>query len=306
MKFCNKFPGGVWPVMLTPFTKDNEVDYPSLAELVKWYISKGIDGLFAVCQSSEMKELSLAERIKIAQFVVEKAEGRVPVIASGHISTTLEEQAQEINAISATGIDAFILVTNRMATKDENDDIWITNLQKLLSMIDDKIPLGFYECPFPYKRVMSEKVTRWCAESGRFYFIKDTSCDINNIRMKLEICRDTNIKIYNANTTTLLDSLKLGAAGYSGVMANMHPELYSWLCKYPRESSAEKLSDELTVLSFIEKQLYPVNAKYFLQLEGISINLDCRTKDLMCFSETFAKEVQMIHRITKRLDSEFL
>ena len=30
---ANDFPGGVWPVMLTPFTDENKVDYPALAAL---------------------------------------------------------------------------------------------------------------------------------------------------------------------------------------------------------------------------------------------------------------------------------
>ncbi len=29
------FPDGIWPVMLTPFTEDNQVDYPALKELVE-------------------------------------------------------------------------------------------------------------------------------------------------------------------------------------------------------------------------------------------------------------------------------
>lgn len=82
----NRFPGGSWPVMLTPFTDSNEVDYEALKELVDWYIENGVSGLFAVCQSSEMFYLSLEERIKYAKKTVEFAAGRVPVIASGHVS----------------------------------------------------------------------------------------------------------------------------------------------------------------------------------------------------------------------------
>ena len=48
------FPGGSWPVMLTPFTAENTVDYPALKELVDWYIENGVSGMFSVCQSSEM------------------------------------------------------------------------------------------------------------------------------------------------------------------------------------------------------------------------------------------------------------
>ncbi len=66
-----RFPGGVWPVMLTPFTEENQVDYPALKELVEWYIENGVDGLFAVCQSSEMFKLTLEERVGIAAKVKE-------------------------------------------------------------------------------------------------------------------------------------------------------------------------------------------------------------------------------------------
>ena len=82
-----RFPGGVWPVMLTPFTEENQVDYPALKELVEWYIKNGVDGLFAVCQSSEMFKLTLKERVTAAAKVKEYAAGRVPVIASGGAGT---------------------------------------------------------------------------------------------------------------------------------------------------------------------------------------------------------------------------
>lgn len=57
----NDFPGGVWPVMLTPFTEDNEVDENGLRVLVDWYIDNGVKGLFAACQSSEIFNLTFEE-----------------------------------------------------------------------------------------------------------------------------------------------------------------------------------------------------------------------------------------------------
>ena len=59
-----EFPNGVYPVMLTPFTENNEVDYEALGKLIDWYIEKGVNGLFADCQSSEMFFLSLEERVR--------------------------------------------------------------------------------------------------------------------------------------------------------------------------------------------------------------------------------------------------
>lgn len=304
MEVDNNFPGGVWPVMLTPFTKEGNVDYKALEELIEWYKKEKVSGFFSVCQSSEMFFLSLEERTGIAKFVKEHA-GGLPVIASGHISDSFEDQVTEIKAVAATGVDAVILITNRLAGQDESDEIWLSNLKKLLSKIPEDIKLGFYECPYPYKRVLSKEMAKWCARSGRFYFLKDTSCDIDNIKDKLEVCKNTNLKVYNANTATLLESLREGAAGYSGVMANMQGSLYAKLCEDYAKPQMDKLSDELTICALIERQIYPVNAKYYLGLEGLNITTVCRTGNNQELNRTFEKEVEMLRRITKRMKAEY-
>lgn len=302
----NNFPGGVWPVMLTPFTSDNKVDYEGLAALTEWYIGQGADGLFAVTQSSEMFFMSLEERIRVAAFVKEKASGRVPVIASGHISDEAGKQTEEIARIAETGVDAVILVSNRLARQDESNREWISNLQGLLEKIPEEIKLGLYECPYPYKRILDEEMTEWCAKSGRFYFLKDTSCDMENIRRKLAVCRGTELKLYNANTATLRESLLEGAAGYSGVMANMQCRLYGRLLRDFRLESMEELSEALTMCALIEKQWYPTNAKFYLQQEGVPITIKCRVQDDSVFTETWKREMRMLKNVTLRLEEKFM
>lgn len=301
----NEFPGGEWPTMLTPF-RDGLVDYTALEELIEWYIAQGVSGLFAVCQSSEMFCLSLEERTAVARFVKEKVAGRVPVIASGHISDSFEDQVAELQAMTRTGVDALILITNRIAKEEESDEVWLNNLKKLMARLPENIPLGFYECPYPYKRVLSPALIRWCADTGRFFFLKDTCCDLSLIKEKLNACQGSNLKLYNANTSTLLESLRCGAAGYSGVMANIQCPLYAWLCAHPNDPKAEELSEELTICSLIERQLYPVNAKYYLSLEGLHITTETRVKDEKDFTATFRSEVEMLSRITERMRKRYL
>lgn len=307
MADTNHFPGGAWPVMLTPFTEEGKVDYKGLERLIEWYIENGVSGLFAVCQSSEMFFLSLKERIEIAAYCVKQSAGRVPVIASGHISDTFEDQVRELTLMAETGVDAVILITNRLARQEESDEIWYSNLQKLLTKIPEKVKLGFYECPYPYKRVLSREMTRCCAETGRFYFLKDTSCDIENIAEKVEVSRGTNLHIYNANTATLLDSLKLGVTGYSGVMCNTQCKLYSWFLENWKSECAEKLSDILTIHSWMEHEYYPVNAKYYLhQFENLPISNYSRTKDARLLSNTVKSEMAMLNRVTITTENQFM
>lgn len=297
----NRFPDGVYSVMLTPFTDDNKVDYVSLEKLVNWYIENGAAGLFAACQSSEMFFLSLDERVEISRFVKMQARGRVPVVSSGHVSYSIEDQAKELCAIAETGVDALILLTNRLARKEEDDEVWLENLKKLLTLLPENIPLGFYECPYPYKRLISPKLLQWCVDTGRFYFIKDTSCNLENIKEKLSVIRGSNLKLFNANTSTLLESLEMGANGYSGVMANFHPELYVNLCQnYNKETlPVRELADFLTIASFIERQVYPVNAKYYQKTIGNFSSIMTRTKAPEELNKTAILEINQLIRFTE-------
>lgn len=300
----NVFPNGVWPVMLTPFTENNDVDYTALERLTDWYFENGCSGLFAVCQSSEVFSLSLEERLKIAAFVKKAAKGR-PVIASGHISDAVADQTEELKRMADTGVDALILISNRLAREEESDDVLLGRLEKIMDKLPETLPLGFYECPYPYKRILSDRVVRFCAESGRFHFLKDTSCDIENIREKLSIIKGSEMKLYNANTATLYESLLEGASGYSGVMANFHPRLYTWLCDHSSEKSvcAERISDLLTMCSLIENSHYPVNAKYGLQKLGLGCTLHSRKIPWQALTSAQRAEVDQLLRLSEDVEN---
>lgn len=268
---------GVYPTMITPYDKNGNIDYGAVKNLVDWYIEKGCRGIFAVCQSSEMMYLTLEERVELASKVVEYANRRINIVASGHCGHTIKEQVKEINEISKTGIDAFVLVSNRLDLHNEGDDVWISNAEKLLDGICD-IPLGIYECPMPYKRLLSKDILEWCKKTNRFKFIKDTCCEPDMLTERLKQLKDSGIMLFNANAQTLLHSLKGGAAGYSGVMANFHPELYSWLCDNIEDERAELVQGYLGYAAFTECMAYPVTAKYCLNLRGIPMEIDSRSR----------------------------
>ena len=45
---------GVYPTMITPYTEDNRIDYQAVERLLQWYAERNADGVFAICQSSEI------------------------------------------------------------------------------------------------------------------------------------------------------------------------------------------------------------------------------------------------------------
>ena len=271
---------GVYPTMITPY-KDGEIDFGTVDKLVEWYIKSGCTGIFAVCQSSEMTFLSLKERVALAKAVVKATDGRIQVVASGHVSDSLDEQVRETEAIAETGVDSFVLVSNRFDLHNDGDDVWIKNAEKFLSCVDKNVKFGIYECPKPYKRLLSPKLIRWIEKSGRFLFVKDTCCNPETIMERGETLKNSGIKIFNANGQTLLYSLTKGYAGYSGIMANYFPELIVWLCdNYDKEpEKAEAVSDALSMMSFTEGPAYPCTAKYYLNKYVMPMEIFSRSCD---------------------------
>lgn len=271
---------GVWPVMLTPFDDNLEIDWGSLEKLIDWYIAGGVHGLFSNCQSSEMFFLSEKESVKLTRFVVDHVDGRVPVVASGHTAPTLAHQAEQIAAIAETGVDTVILISNRLATQDDDDAKTLDRLRLLTDLIPADVKLGMYECPYPYKRLMSDEMVSWCAADGRFTFIKDTCCNLPTIERRLALIDGSPLHLANANAQTLLDSLRAGAHGYSGVMANFHPELYVWLYENwkAEPEKAEILSHYLTVSALVEYLDYPLCPKDFQVQIGNFKTALCRAR----------------------------
>ena len=295
-------PNGVYPTMITPYTKDNKIDYNAVEKLLNWYAEKGVDGIFAICQSSEIFFLSFEERLELLKFIVKNVPKGISIVASGHTADDLDTQIYEANQFIDQGIDAYVFISNRFAKQDEDDSVFLKNMNYVVDNITD-IALGIYECPYPYKRLMNPELLKEVAAGGKFRFLKDTCCDSLEIEKKIAAVEGTGLKIYNANAATLLTSLQAGCAGYSGVMANFHPEIYSWLCKnFDKDpEKAKKIQDVIGFFSVAECQVYPVNAKYYLNHEGIEMEYISRSRDCSCFMESQQLEIDQMFGVTQEI-----
>ena len=279
----------IFTTMITPYTPDGRVDYDTAIKYVDWYFENGLTGIFAICQSSEIFWLSLEERVTLNQKIyarakaLEKSFGKqFTVVSSGHISESLEDQIQELNAVWKSGTDALILITNRLDPKNEGDDVFISNAEKLISALPSDVKLGLYECPYPYKRLVTPKILDWCLSTGKFYYMKDTCCDAAIMADRCRQLQGSQFKLLNANCQTLLESMRNGGDGYCGIMCNFHPALYTWLGEnFDKDSqTAELVQSIIGTFGFTEVGLpYPLTAKYHMNLCGIPTELITRKPD---------------------------
>jgi len=188
-----------------------------------------------------------------------------------------------LKLVAETGVDALIMITNRFDIENTGDAKWVSDLNAVVELLPKDIALGVYECPYPYKRLLTPAMLDACVKTGRFTFIKDTCCDAKMIAARTKQLSGTGVNLFNANAQTLLESLRSGAAGYSGVMANFHPQVYQWLYRNfkTQPETAEKVQAFLALAAFTEKLTYPCTAKYHLsEIEGIKMEFTSRSRDV--------------------------
>lgn len=267
---------GYIPVMLTPFTESGAVDFSGLTKLTELYLGAGAAGLFANCQSSEMFNLSEEEQLAVTKQVLQVADGAVPVVATGTFGGPVEKQADFVKRMYETGVDAVIVITNMLAEESESADVFDERFGQLLDATVG-IPLGFYECPEPFKRVLTAEQLKRFVSTGRVIYHKDTCLDIEQIRAKLDATKAVSkFGLYDAYMVHAVESLKAGSAGLSCIQGNYYPELVVWLCNHFDD---DELADQVERVRqfFVERMdvmhaVYPIVAKYFLQKRGLPIS----------------------------------
>lgn len=277
----NTLPDGAWPVMLTPFHPDLSIDWESLDAYTDWLIAQGSAGLFPVALSGEMYELTEEERLAIARRVVERAAGRVPVIASIAAAGSAEDYAVATTRLAATGVDAVVIIASVVIAEGEDESLLREKVQAAIDA-NPGVRFGIYECPLPYHRILSTDTVEWLASTGRFVFFKETSHDVALMADRVRVSTGTPMKVYNAGIETLVDSLAVGVSGLSGWVVNVYPGEVAWLCA---NSTALPYDDAIAAqdaLDRVERGMgptYPNSAKFLLERRALTFPPRSRWKD---------------------------
>jgi len=230
-KTSNPLPPGSYPAMLTAFHDDGSFDWQGVDCLIDDCLDHGAAGIFACGLSAEIMQMDDQEKGQLAEYIAKRVDGRAPVVATAITAGSIDDQAALIRRVHDCGADAVAIGVCQLATAEEDDQVWIDHATDLLEQISPEVQLSMYECPLPYHRLLSEKNLRWAADTGRFFFLKDTCCCLDTIRDRLTILAGSNLQLLNANTRTLLDSLDTGVYGFCGIGSNYMPQLYAWLCQ---------------------------------------------------------------------------
>jgi dihydrodipicolinate synthase/N-acetylneuraminate lyase len=127
---------GIIPIIPTPFTVEEQVDWPSLPRLVDFACAAGACAMCLPAYASEFYKLSEAERLRLVTEAVRHAAGRVPVFAQVNF-VSVKQAVETAREAQETGASAIAAAVPRMFAFGETD--LYRYFDQLLSSID--IPL---------------------------------------------------------------------------------------------------------------------------------------------------------------------
>jgi 4-hydroxy-tetrahydrodipicolinate synthase len=298
----NTIKDGVWPAMVTPFDADLNVSYDDIGDIVEFYYRNGCVGVFAACLTSEVARLTGEEIVRIAAETVAAADKRIQVVGGAIVFDNPHALPELVRRVYDTGVDAVVVAASQLCADGESESVMMSNLEKLMETTGT-IPLGIYECPYPYHRVLSQDLYRWIAGTGRFVFHKDTSCNIEAIHKKITVSGGTPLKFFNAHCATFLDSLVLGGNGYCGVGTNFYPEIFTWLYNHYNVADPKRVQK---IFEFAKRSeayfdlcdAYPATAKAVLKLRGLSIEPYCRINAVRLDDDAMRQLRQLAEQIS--------
>jgi 4-hydroxy-tetrahydrodipicolinate synthase len=253
-----------------------------------------------------MFELTEQERLNVTQAVVDQVAGRVPVVATGTFPGSVAAQAAFTKRIYQTGVQAVIIITGLMAAETETDEVFTDRVLELISLTDD-IPLGLYECPVPYKRLINSNILKKLMATGRIIYHKDTSLDLDEVKRRIAVAEGFKFGLYDAYMVNAVSSLRAGAAGLSCIQGNIFPELVVWVCDHYNDPSMK--NQVAAVQQFFNDSMdvvhsaYPTIAKYSLRRRGFPISTYTR-REVDPLTPELKEQMDQLLEETDRIQTE--
>lgn len=213
---------GVVPPVVTPLTRDFQVDYPSFTRVIEHLIGGGVHGLFVLGSTSEVVFHDEATRARILEHTMKVVNGRVPVLA-GTIDPTTDRVISQAKVAQSIGVDA-VVVTAPFYTRTSQPEIG-DHFRYIRDAI--QVPLIAYDIPVCVHVKLERQTTVSLAREGVIAGLKDSSGDDGNFRfVLLDLMDKPDVFLMTGSEIVVDSALAMGAHGVVPGLANVDPHGY--------------------------------------------------------------------------------
>ncbi len=212
---------GCGTALVTPFTKDGDVDEAALRALVEWQISEGIDFLVPCGSTGEAATLDTQEHLRVVAITAEVAAGRVPVIGGAASNDT-----RKAIALSKAVIDAgatYLLHASPMYSRPPQRGI-VQHFKSIAEAVTR--PVVLYNVPARTASNMDAITTLTLAAHPNIVAMKEASGNLPQIEEILRN-RPDGFSVLSGDDALTVQLMSRGANGLISVVANAVPRAMS-------------------------------------------------------------------------------
>ena len=248
--------------LVTPMRENGELDYSALEKLINFQIDSGISALVAVGTTGESATIDFKDHIKLIEFFVKTASGRIPIIAGTGANST-DEALHLTKGAKESGADAALLVSPYY-NKPPQEGIYKHHI-KIADEID--LPQILYNVPSRTASFIEPETVFKLSFHKNIIGIKDATGDMKNHSEVLNLCAEEinsgNFCLYSGDDFSSLEFLQKGGHGTISVTSNVVPNIVSEICDLVNSdfTKAKKLDESLQQLNknlFCESNPIPV------------------------------------------------
>ena len=262
---------GMGVALITPFKEDGSVDYDSLLRLVEYQVQNGIDFLCVLGTTAETPTLTAEEKKKIKSLVIERVNGRVPILL-GVGSNCTQTVIDTIKNDDMTGVDA-LLIAVPYYNKPSQEGIY--QHYKAIAQ-STNLPIVLYNVPGRTGVNMTAATTlRLAHDFDNIVAIKEASGDISQMDEIIKK-KPANFDVISGDDGITFPLITLGAVGVISVIGNAFPREFSRMTRlalagdYNSSLTIHHQFTELFKLLFVDGN--PAGVKAMLSMMGMIEN----------------------------------
>lgn len=241
--------------LVTPF-KDEAVDYDKLEELVEYHIENGTNGIIPCGTTGESPTLTHSEHGEVVDKVVEKANGRIRVIA-GTGSNSTSEAINLTRHAKKTGADGALIITPYY-NKPTQQGLY-EHYKAILEEVD--IPVIIYNVPSRTGVSITPETVARLYDFNNIVAIKEATGDIDQASHILNLC---DITVLSGDDSLTLPIMSVGGKGVVSVLANILPREIS-------EMVSSFINREFEKSVNLHMRLFPLCKAMFIETNPIPV-----------------------------------
>ena len=261
---------GAGVAMVTPMKDNGEIDYKVLGDLIEDQIAGHTDAIIICGTTGEAPTLEDDEHLEAIRYTVQKAAGRIPVIAGTGSNNTAHAIMMSKEAQKA-GADGCLLVAPYYNKATQNG--LVKHFAAIAGAID--IPCILYNVPSRTgSNILPETAVRLAKEVDNIVAIKEASGNISQVG-KLAAIGDGVIDIYSGNDDQIVPICSLGGIGVISVLSNVAPrethDIVEYCIKDQYEKARALQHKALDLVNALFCEVNPIPVKAALQMQGFAV-----------------------------------